>query len=233
MRLAIKVGILADLKSNDSEGYEYYRDQFETINHALATAGLPLHHEPEGNPASVWGCDLPRAAVHGLRRIAAYEAFEYDIPAQGYVEGSRHPVVVDYYREIEGTPLVRLKRLLFRTRRGTLRFQHLMVHSDGEGYYLPLKFEEVIRPDPALRIAGGRVGSSPVLLEECTELADLLEVPEDLAPDSEELWQAVERPDQNEGGCRWRRYALESLACVCIMEACRVSIASGAAIVFT
>ncbi|MEW6355255.1 MAG: hypothetical protein AB1696_02940 [Planctomycetota bacterium] len=233
MGLALEVGILADLKSNDNEGYEYYRGQFEAINHALTAAGLPLHREPEGNPAGVWGCDLPRAALHCLRRIAAYEALAYGIPAPSHDDGSRDPVVVDYYREIETTPLVRLRRLIFGTSRGKLRFQHLMVHSDGEGYYLPVKFAEVIRSDPALDIEGGRLGSSPVLLEECAELADLLDVPHDLAPDSEDLWQAVEHPHNDQSAPRWLQYALESLACVCLMEACRVSIANGAAIVFT
>ena len=233
MSLGLEVGIVADLKANDREGCEFYRQQFESINHALVAADLPLHHEPEGLSGGVWSCDVALSALHALRRVAAYEALGYDIPAPGSDKASRDPVVVDYYREFESTPLVWLRRLLFRSSRRELRFQHLMVHSDGEGYYLPVEFDKVLRTHPSLRIAGGRIGSSPVLLEECEELATLLDIPESLSEDSQELRRAIEPDRQSETSCRWRQYAQESLACACLMEACRVSLTYGAAIVFT
>lgn len=39
-------------------------------------------------------------------------------------------------------------------------FDHLIVHSDAQGYYLPIEFDEVLFPPSDLAIPGGMVGSA-------------------------------------------------------------------------
>lgn len=233
MGLALAVGILADLKANDEEGYRDLKEQFAAVNTALAALHLGPHAEPEHIDA--WSCDMwGYSGLHDLRRVAAYEAFEYDIPTPGTGETSRDPVVVDYYRETTGSPFAWLRRL-FRgpEEHKALPFQHLMLHSDAEGFYLPIEFEKVIFPDASFDIAGGMIGSSCVLWRECERLAELLGIPPDLDPESEDLWQAAENQGQGDGEERWRRYGVESFTCLRLMAACEASMRTGAAIVFT
>ena len=47
MGLALEVGILADLKTADEEGYRHFQDQFELVNQLLTQNGLPAHTESE------------------------------------------------------------------------------------------------------------------------------------------------------------------------------------------
>ena len=111
-----------------------------------------------------------------------------------------------------------------------MSFQHLIIHSDAEGYYLPVEFEDVLIADPSLEIAGGMIGSSHALLKECWELALMLELPPNLSVEDEEVWEAAD--SQGEGEAKWQRYGIESYTCLGLLQACEASIGTGAAIVF-
>ena len=82
----------------------------------------------------------------------------------------------------------------------------------------------------ALDVTGDLIGSAPRLLAECMELAAALEVPADLDPESDEVWEAAE--SQGEGEVKWQRYGIESHTCLALIRACRASVETGAAVVF-
>ncbi len=105
-------------------------------------------------------------------------------------------------------------------------YDHLIHHSDCEGFYVPVDFAAVFYDK---EITGGWVGSSQRLLEECRGIAARLGLPEDLDPWGDEVSAAVEA--DTEGAEGWRRYGVESFTCLQVMAAARHSIGTGAAIV--
>src|SRR6185436_3680072 len=70
------------------------------------------------------------------------------------------------------------------------RFDHLLHHSDAEGFYVPVDFDGVLHCDDTLEISGLIVGSSQRLLAECIQLRDALAIPADLDPEDDALWAA-------------------------------------------
>jgi hypothetical protein len=213
MGLALEVGILADLRQNDEEGYEYFCSQFQTINQYLQSVSLPLHREPED--CAVWSCGmLGYSGLHYLRRIAAHLDLNGQLVSPGNHENTRDdPALNDYYSLL-----------------GNGSYDHLIQHSDAEGYYLPIALTEVLYTEQPLGIAGGIIGSSVNLLRECEQLAAVLGIPAALTENSSELRQAA--MSQGEGSTLWQRYGVESYICVCLMQGCRAAIAANAALVF-
>jgi hypothetical protein len=215
MGLSLSVGMLADLLDNDAKGAKWAKQEFANINRALKDARLPLHNEPTAvEPRYV--CDMwGYGGLHLLRRIAAYQALGQGLPAPGARDGvANDPVVEEYYAKFEDS---------------SLKYKHLMLHSDAEGYYLPFDFEDVLFPRKSLEIAGGMIGSSLRLRAECLDLAALLGVPPNTDPDSEEVFQAVESQGEAAG---WLAYGVESYVCLRLLGACEASIKTGAVIVF-
>jgi hypothetical protein len=232
MGLGLEVGYLADLVANGVEGTEHFRESMATLNAYLESVGLPLHQEPD--KCAVFSCDMfGYSGLHYLRRIAAYRDMRGVIPPPGgqHEDVANDPVVEEYY-QLTGHPPKRpglLAKLFGKVPRvGT--FNHLMLHSDAEGYYLPQDFFFVLFPPKQLKIAGGSIGSSIRLRVECMRLAALLELPLDLDPESDELSQALEL--QGQGEAQWQRYGIESYVCLNLYLACEHSLRSGAAIVF-
>ncbi|MGW8390588.1 hypothetical protein [Pseudoduganella sp. HUAS MS19] len=187
---------------------------YEPLSKALVEAGLPPHTEPDSEGAEeffscqMWGY----SGVHYLRRIAAYVGLGKEVPGPGGDNPASDPVLEEYYDHLAPG------------------FEHLVMHSDAEGFYVPLDFEDVIYPSEELGVAGGIVGSSVRLLSECKRLAAWLELPLDLDPESEEVWDAANSPETH--GPKWKRYGKESFACIRLIRAAEASIDSGAAIVF-
>ena len=58
-----------------------------------------------------------------------------------------------------------------------------------------------------------------------------LEIPAHITKDSDDLWEAAD--SQGEGEAVWRRHGVESFTCVALQAACKRSLETGAAIVFT
>ena len=226
MGLSISVGLGTEVREEgDDETLAYLEDQFEVINDLLESFGLSPHREPyELEASQVLSLDMfGYSGIHYLRRVAAHLALGEELPPPGDEEASADPVLADYYQLYD--------EHLAEGKAGAMRFQHLIIHSDAEGYYLPVEFDEVIHADPSLEIAGDMIGSAHRLLEECLELARALELPDDLDPESEEVCEAAE--NQGEGGEGWRRYGVESHTCLALIRACRASVATGAAVVLT
>lgn len=228
MGLDVAVGMLADLGQNDPEGLQSLEVHFESVNEVLAAAGLPRHVEPVD--CEPWGRQMyGYSGLHYLRRLAAYLDAGLPLPSPGDRSCADDPVLMAYYDNVTGKRPSLLKRLFHSPPRFARGFDHLILHSDSEGFYLPQDFPQVLVADDE-SLPGGMLGSAPRLLTELDRLASLLGLPDHLDADSDALWDAAE--GQGEGDEGWQRYGIESFSCVVLREACRKSVASGAAIVF-
>jgi hypothetical protein len=236
MGLALEVGILADLKDADEEGYASYLDEFETLNKVLHSAGLGEHVEPD-ELDEIFSCDmLSYSGIHYLRRIAVHLALGKPTPAPGNGETYRNIALANEY--FDGF-----------TAGKNMKYQHLIVHSDAEGFYVPVDFEHVIST-PTLGLSGGWVGSTQRLRAECAELAGLLRMPLGMDYESDELLRAVDAQlhprdqsplrlwtwrraeSERSDDSMWKRYGVETYACLRLLAACEASLRTKAAIVF-
>ena len=224
MGLTICVGLPSEVRESDPEYLEYFDGQVEAVNGVLDSFGLPEYQEPfDIEDERTFELDmLGYDGLHYLRRLAAHLALKGELPPPGEGDPASDPVLNDYYRIFDAS--------FARGQATGMPFQHLIVHGDAEGYYLPVEFEDVIIPDASLEIDGGMLGSSHALLGECRELARQLELPEDLSPDDEAFDEVFE--NQGLGDAKWERYRVESYTCLGLMRACEASIATGAAVVF-
>jgi len=229
MGLAVEVGYLADLLGNDEEGAQAFREELAKLNDYLASLGLAPHHEPE--KCDVFSCEMyGYSGIHYLRRVAAHLDLRGVLPSPGGEDASKDDVMEEYYkvagREDQSGILGRLFRRAPRRR----TFDHLLLHSDAEGYYLPRDFSSVLFPPEKFHIPGGMVGSSARLFDECKRLAQALQVPLELDADAEAVWEATQ--SQGKGNVPWQRYGIESFVCLRLYRACERSLENQAAIVF-
>ncbi|HEV3469338.1 MAG TPA: hypothetical protein VG148_08460 [Pyrinomonadaceae bacterium] len=226
MGLTISVGLGTVLREEgEEEAVERLEEEFEVVNDLLESFGLPPHREPyELEAQQTVSFDMyGYSALHRLRRLAAHLALGEELPPPGDEEAADDPALQDYYQLFDENML--------EGKAGGMRFQHLIIHSDAEGFYLPIDFDEVIVADPSLGVPGDMVGSSHRLLEECLELARALELPDDLDPEGEEVGRALDAG--GEGELRWQRYGVESHTCLALIAACRAAAETGAAVVFS
>jgi hypothetical protein len=157
MGLSVVVGIFAELAEVEPDDMEWCRENFAAINEVLAENGLSLHHEPESLPplnnrSSLIG--WPYSYIHYLRRIAAYVAEDPDWKARPFPE-DQDPT----------------EDLL--VSKHCIGYNHLICHSDCDGYYLPIDFDEVL-DDYASGEPGSVIGSSYRLREELIAVAPAL-----------------------------------------------------------
>jgi len=211
--LDLRVGVLAD--PNEADSYAHYKVQFEILNKALRAKGIGEHVEPE-KLDDIFTCDMSHNAVHCLRRVAAYLALGKPIPPPCSGDATEDPILSLFYSD-----QVRKEE--------RLKYQHLIDHSDAEGFYVPLDFERpldtsFVSPDSWM------LGSTQRLRAECSELAHALNMPLGMHHDSEDLWLAAEA--QGRGPLRWQQYAIETFACLRLLAACDASLRTKAAIVF-
>jgi hypothetical protein len=230
MGLDLQVGILADLGEADAEGCEDFAGAFARLRSYLVSLGLSPHEEPRGG--DTWSAQmLGYSGLHHVRRIAAYLDCRRPLPKPAAKDDPDDPCLAAYYAATDGRQPGMLKRLFGSAPRFQRRFDHLIDHSDAEGFYLPIDFPRVLLPPDELEIPGSMVGSVPRLLAELEQVAHALEIPESLTAESDELWAAADEPRST--GELWRRYGRETFGCVVLREGCRKSLATGAALVFT
>ena len=221
MGLALEVGILADLKANDEDGYQYFRHQFALLNTLLAANHLPAHEEPEDVP--VFGCDMyGYSGLHYLRRIAAHLLISGVVPNPCLDQPTHDSIYSKCYDNIATMQDARSPM--------EKRFDHLLRHSDNQGFYLPIKFDEVLVDSDETGIEGVAVGSSITLERECTMLAHALNLPTEMDPADTFSDDIFETQGQGTG---WEKYGIESSTCILLLNAARHSIMTGAALVFT
>jgi hypothetical protein len=217
MGLSIIVGVLADAESQDEADYvAYLQAQFAVIEDLLDRAGVGPWAEPELDPRDVLdGAMFGYSGLHTVRRLAVHLAETGTLPdplEEGH-EATDDPLLRKAYTEVTGG--------------STGPFDHLLNHSDCEGYYVPVDFEQVIADD---RLVGVCLGSSVRLLAETRRIANALGLPEDLDPDSQEVLAACQARPPATGG--WQRYGIESHGCLQLIHAAKHSITTGAAIAF-
>ncbi len=228
MGLCVCVGYYADLVTVDEEGANWFRNEVERLNRFLESAGLSPHTEPENCPD--WSADMfGYSGLHYLRRIAAHLELGATLPEPGGADAPEDPVLQEYYKSVSNSGASFWKSL-FGRKAANRAFDHLINHSDAEGFYVPQDFPDVLLPPEDLEIPGGLVGSSVRLLEETRVLAEQLELPLDLDPESDEVFESAE--SQGEGDQRWKRYGIESYTCLTLHKAARLSIEHGALVVF-
>ncbi|MCP3922486.1 MAG: hypothetical protein GY714_07875 [Desulfobacterales bacterium] len=162
MGLSVEIGMLADLVINDSEGAGWLLDSFKGVNEVLAENALPEHKEPKVLPEFCRRSELnsfPYSFIHHLRRVYARVVNDPD-----WI-----PVEVSDGEDPARDPFVEEESMMFSS--------HLLCHSDAEGFYLPIDFDEVLIDETDQeRIPGGLVGSSYRLLDELKEIAPKLDI---------------------------------------------------------
>ena len=208
MGLSLEVGYLADLKQYDEESFTFAQSHVEAINGILIANGLPAHHEPEEVERG-WGADLfGYSGLHYLRRIAAHLRINNSLPEPGNDNADSDPILTKLYQDVGGG-----------------QYQHLIYHSDTDGFYLPIQFDDVL-------ISGrlGMIGSSYRLQNELRQLMSALEIPAELSIEDELVWIAAE--NQGKGHSKWEQYGIETHTCLTLMEACKQSIQLQAVIAF-
>jgi hypothetical protein len=149
MGLGIEVGYLQDMLGNDAEGAEWFRSALKTLNEVLSSEGLGAHDEPESLPCGVISSGFPYSFLHYLRR--AYACLAQDLPIRtGELTVADESLAAD---------------------EASMLSSHLLVHSDAEGYYVPIDFADPVFHDD---LPGCMLGSSQRLLAELLELAEPL-----------------------------------------------------------
>src|SRR3970040_125744 len=160
MGLALSVGLLSDLKKNDPEGSATFSSYFGEVNKLLTANNLPSHVEPDG--VAPWDAEMfGYSGLHYLRRLAAYVDSGLELPPPGNADSSDDERLAAYFGHVTGEQPGMFKSLLRKVPRFRREFDHLIVHSDAEGFYLPLDFPDVLIANDGLQIPGGMVGSTP------------------------------------------------------------------------
>lgn len=216
MGLTVSVGVYTD--DLPDEVREQYRTDFRQINRILKNAGIPAHKEKPCGAEDWWNVGMGYSSLHFLRRFAASVAVSERAPAplRRNAHASNSPEIRAYLSRV--------------VRPASRVYDHLMCHSDAEGYYVPIDFPNVLNADQAVPLTGGRLGSSVRLRDECRRLADHLELPEtDFDLDDDGEWRRLKKASR---GTVWHRYPIEAFACAALRTACNPSIALKAAITF-
>jgi hypothetical protein len=239
--LALEVGMLADLLVHDKEGAGWFREDMEKLNGVLAMAGLAPHDEP--TEGAVHSTDMyGYSGLHYLRRCAAHLHYRGALPPP--IEEGQSPTG-DELLERYGADFVAENievqpgSFALETSRP---FDHLILHSDAEGFYIPQSFKPVLLAGDQ---AYGWVGSSQTLRSECERLAGALELPRDFLsdPENEALFEAIESSRNGAKGWRlfkpkpaiqpgWRDHPIAALICAKLYCFAGHSIDSKAALVF-
>ncbi len=216
MGLSIGVGVLAQLTKEDAEGARWLHAQQAIIKALLEEHQLPAFEESaerevprEARPAAG---SFPYSFLHTLRRYAAH--FK--------VEGAPPPPLQQGQSDPESTAIEEA---------GALFDFHLLVHSDAEGFYVPVDFDEVIFDSEELGLAGDMLGSSVRLLHELLAVAAPLQI----ALDGEQLaaGEAARLLQQSEAEAEADPFWRERLVWLALFQAARASIDHQVMIVFS
>jgi hypothetical protein len=238
MGLTVAVGMLAQDKAElDPDEFEDFRKPYDKLNDLLRQCGLPAHVEPEELPeeAIYEGAMIGYGGLHSLRRLAAHWSLHGSLPEpdRGQPAAENDPSVAQLYSVFERSDFrSRRKGILDRILGRRPMFPHLLLHSDAEGFYVPLEFDDVLfeaGADPNSGL-GGMVGSSVRLLEECETLAGLIDLPPDIDPEDDRLIETIDEAPAD--GPLWRQYGREAFGLARLITACRLSVTHKACVVF-
>jgi len=211
MGLSIEVGMYKDLMENDSEGAKWLEDNFTRLNTVLEENGIEAHVEgdittPLHNRAAC--SSFPYSFIHYLRRLYA------NVVAQPGWQPSLMPAGEDPADD----PVLQDEVVMFES--------HLLCHSDSEGFYVPVRFDQVLF-DEHNRIPGGFLCSSHKLYNELVYIAPKMgiELTEGMLSDAEA--QRINGVAESDEGF-YREYCVW----IALFEAARLSIQHRSAICF-
>lgn len=227
MGLDVVVGVFGEF---DEVECEEFAEDFTVVRRELAVAGLPDWAEPElcEDDVVVYDTYGP-AGLHHLRRVAAHLAASGAVPPPTGKDPAHDPVLQAAHASGPGHVVVVRGGTADETGPASAEptFDHLIQHSDVEGYYVPVDFDAVLHSEDVL---GGYLGSSQRLLEECLRVAEALELPIDLDPEADEVRAAARGEVEDPAG--WQRHGIASYTCLQLIGAAWHSIKTGAAITF-
>lgn len=219
MGLNIVVGIMGRGDDEDEDEFDAYLQEVSessaAVQEALARAGAGKWDDPGPRVQDAFDCNTVGClSLHVLRRLAVYLA-RTGLPPEprALEEAADDPVLARAYDEGPSDP--------------PGPFDHLIYHSDAQGFYVPVDFALVIIDED---VEGAFLGSSVRLLDETRRIAAALGLPEDLDPESGEMHAALDAETPAATG--WQRYPVESYGCLQLMNAAKKSIQTGAAITF-
>lgn len=159
MSLAVEVGSLAwCIAAGEEDGAEWIRGDLREVNRLLKKHKLPAHDEPELLPKMRNRARLrsfPYSWLHYLRRAVA---FARQAPKEFTPAPDEFDPVTDE----------RIDREL-----SVLMGSHIVCHSDCEGYYVPIDFDEPLGDD---KLVGRLLGSSQAAMRELVQVAPLIGV---------------------------------------------------------
>lgn len=243
MGLTVEVGILADLIAHDPEAAEFAFVDFERMDEALAEKGHEGLDEP--TTGEVWSADLSGyAGLHALREVAGYVWKGRDIPRGILLDGSQkdlaEALAKEFFEHLSGkgnfTLIGKAFRQIFKTKEKPQLppFVHLNIHSDCDGYYVPVAFETPIVPK---RVTSDSehlwpLGSVMRLEAELNQLARHLEIPADLRHDDDQLHALFDAPDRTPIAALWTAQPIATHSLLVLRAACERSLRTGAAIHF-
>jgi hypothetical protein len=237
--LALEVGMLADLIENDEEGAEWFREELDKLNGVLAGAGLAPHTEPR--ESAVFSTDAyGYSGLHHLRRCAAHLHYSGALgkPLEEGEEVVQDALYVRYGAEFEGENADASAGTSAKP--AARPFDHLIMHSDAEGFYVPQAFDRVLI---AHEQSYGWIGSSYTLKTECERLAATLQIPADLLNDYDNaaFYDAMNKPGKAGWGlfkpraaalAVWQTLPIAALVCAKLRAFADHSIKTGALLVF-
>lgn len=213
MGLAIGVGALADLLENDEEGAEWLREGLAAANRCLEAAGLPAHEEPaeiELPETRASLTSMPYSFIHYLRR-----AYAHRVADPGWMAGP-----LDEDEDPTDDPVLEEETEMLSS--------HLLCHSDAEGFYVPVDFDDVLFDESEDgELPGGMLGSSYRLLEELVLVAPALGIRLDDGQLSDAEARRIDDITSEDRGL-----FRELSSWLALYEAARISIAAKTAIVF-
>ena len=204
MGLSVSVGMVADMERiGETEGAERYRRQFAALSTSLEAEGVSGYREPDVVELSM----RPHCSSFPYSMLAFLRrCFALQREGQPVTPTDDSDDDRDYV--IDATSMLN---------------SHLLCHSDCDGYYVPVDFYEPL----FLAESNLTVGSSQRLLAERREVAPHIGVtlePDETLSDAE----AARLNTYEDGQPYWR----ELVVWLALHEACRVSVTTGAAIVF-
>ena len=204
----LTVGLLADLERRSDPVAPDLVREFEDLNRVLKKRDLEPHSEPQD--IALWERESDPLNLHCLRRLAANLDLVGELPTPGTDENVDEDEPTNRYYELAGGKQTFLTRVFASAPSVERHFDHLIVHRDNDGFYLPIDFEAPI--EFRSRASGpGWIGSSLRVLEECEALAKRLAEPD----------------------AKVMRFDRENACLELLREACARSRESGAALILT